>query len=119
MTTRWTSMSAALVLLAGAGCDAETDPPIEPYDPLPLVDPMIGTGGIGGEVVGLNPGASVPFGMTQTGPDTRDTTTGAPPFYHFGGYYYPDDLITGISHEHANGMGTNDFGTIQVMPRGV
>ena len=93
------------------------DAPIEAYDPLPLVDPIIGTGGVGGEVIGLNPGASVPWGMTQTGPDTRHSTDGAPAFYHFGGYHYRDDQITAFSHEHANGMGTNDFGNIAVMPR--
>ena len=116
----------AAVSLALLGCeepeplpDPEPTPdaPIEAYDPLPLIDPIIGTGGVGGEVIGLNPGASVPWGMTQTGPDTRHSTDGAPSFYHFGGYHYRDDRITAFSHEHANGMGTNDFGNIAVMPR--
>jgi predicted alpha-1,2-mannosidase len=107
------------VLALGLGCQQPPEPqsPIEPYDPLPLVDPFIGTGGFGAEVIGLNPGAALPFGMTQVGPDTRDSVTGAPPFYHFGGYHYGDDLITGFSHEHANGMGVNDFGGILIMPR--
>ena len=112
-----------LILLVG--CPTEPEPPPEPvpdapiaaYDALPLVDPMIGTGGVGGEVIGLNPGAAVPWGMTQTGPDTRHSTGGAPPFYHFGGYHYRDDRIEAFSHEHANGMGVNDFGNIAILPR--
>lgn len=108
-----------LSLLTACGEEAPVDPPIEAYDPLPLVDPLIGTGGVGGGVIGLNPGATVPFGMTQVGPDTRDSSTGAPQFYHFGGYYYPDDLIVGFSHEHADGMGTNEFGDLMLMPRSV
>jgi len=55
--------------------------------------------------------------MTQTGPDTTHSTQGALPFYHFGGYHYDDDEILGFSHEHANGMGVNDFGTMLVLPR--
>ena len=115
---------ALLLALPLIGCPTEEPPvdppadtPIEAYDPLPLVDPMIGTGGLGGEVIGLNPGASVPWGMTQTGPDTRHSTGGAPPFYHFGGYHYRDDQIVAFSHEHANGMGVNDFGNVAVLPR--
>ena len=120
-----TSPILLLVCTALLGCPTEPEPvptpapdePIAEYDPLPLVDPMIGTGGLGGEVIGLNPGASVPWGMTQTGPDTRHSTGGAPDFYHFGGYHYRDDQILAFSHEHANGMGTNDFGNIGVLPR--
>jgi predicted alpha-1,2-mannosidase len=116
--------SLVLMMLVLAGCEAPSDevppavdPPVAAYDPLPWVDPMIGTGGVGGEVIGLNPGASVPWGMTQTGPDTRHSTDGAPPFYHFGGYHHRDDQIMAFSHEHANGMGVNDFGNVAVLPR--
>ncbi len=115
----------ALVLWAAlAGCrdpDGASDPfrsdPIAPYDPLAYVDPFIGTGGIGAQVTGLTPGASAPFGMTLVGPDTRHSAYGAPPFYHFGGYHYDDDLIDGFSHTHSHGMGVNDYGGIPVMPR--
>ncbi len=112
-------LSPWFLLYSLAACQpaSQGQPAIEAYDPLPLVDPFIGTGGLGAEVVGLNPGAALPFGMTQTGPDTADSVTGSPNFYHFGGYFYEDDLITGFSHEHANGMGVNDFGTIAVLPR--
>ena len=111
------------LLLLLPGCPTEPEPPppadtpIAPYDALALVDPMIGTGGLGAEVIGLNPGAAVPWGMTQTGPDTRHSTGGAPAFYHFGGYHYRDDQVIAFSHEHANGMGVNDFGNIAILPR--
>ncbi len=119
---RFLSTALPLLCVMMLACPTEPPPtpvvdePIAAYDPLPLVDPMIGTGGLGGEVIGLNPGASVPWGMTQTGPDTRHSTSGAPPFYHFGGYHYRDDQIIAFSHEHANGMGTNDFGIIAGTP---
>lgn len=117
-------MRLILLSLALAACppmeepaEAVPDVPVEPYDALSLVDPMIGTGGVGGEVIGLNPGAAVPWGMTQVGPDTRHSTDGAPGFYHFGGYHHRDDQIVVFSHEHANGMGVNDFGNIGILPR--
>jgi predicted alpha-1,2-mannosidase len=104
-----------LALLAQNNCSCD-EAPIEPYDPLLLVDPMIGTGGQFAEVVALNPGASSPFGMTQTGPDTR-FASGTLLLHHFAGYHYPDTHISGFSHQHANGMGVADFGSIMVMPR--
>lgn len=103
--------------LTACGPPHPSTEPIEPYDPLPLVDPFIGTGGIGARLVGLNPGAAVPFGFVQVGPDTRHTTRGQLGFYHFGGYHYDDDLIDGFAHTHANGMGVNDFGGVHVMAR--
>ena len=108
---------APIIVLCGCLPTVAPDEPVAPYDAVALVDPFIGTGGLGGEVVGLNPGAALPFGMTQVGPDTTHSELGALPFYHFGGYHYSDDLILCFSHEHANGMGVNDFGTILVMPR--
>ena len=77
------------------------------------VTETIGTGGEGAEVIGLNPGAAVPFGFVQVGPDTRDSAIGQPGFYHFGGYFHEDDLIDGFAHTHANGMGVNDLGGMQ------
>lgn len=113
-----------LVFLALVGGCKKSEPvpdevsePILPYDPLQYVDPFIGTGGIGGQVTGLNPGASMPFGMTLVGPDTRHSVTGAPGFYHFGGYHYDDDRIDGFSHTHSHGMGVNDYGGVLLMPR--
>lgn len=106
------------LLLSFAACGPHpSTEPVQPYDPAALVDPFIGTGGIGAEVVGLNPGAAAPFGFVQAGPDTRSSTTGQPNFYHFGGYHYDDDRIDGFSHTHANGMGVNDLGGVHLMAK--
>lgn len=94
-----------------------TEPSYVPYDPVQYVDPFVGTGGLGAQVAGVSPGAAVPLGMTLVGPDTRHSVTGAPGFYHFGGYHYDDDQVTGFSHTHSHGMGVNDFVGVLVMGR--
>ncbi len=112
-------MRLLLLCALALGC-ARPDPstePIAPYDPIPLVDPFIGTGGVAARIVGLNPGATTPFGFVQVGPDTRHSTRGQLGFYHFGGYHYDDDRIDGFGHTHANGMGVNDYGGVVVLPR--
>jgi predicted alpha-1,2-mannosidase len=108
------------------GCAGPDEPPpttedpsaaaIEAYDPLPLVDPFIGSGGHGAQIANVNPGASAPFGMTLVGPDTR-VVGGAPLFYHCAGYWWHDTHIWGFSHTHAHGMGVPDYGTVAFMPR--
>lgn len=109
-----------LPMMLLVACTAEPDPaaeaPIAAYDPLPWVDPFIATGGDGAEIANVNPGATVPFGMTLVGPDTRGPW-GAVGFYHCAGYWWTDDLIMGFSHTHAHGMGVPDYQTVQVMPR--
>ncbi|MFM2161475.1 MAG: hypothetical protein RLZZ383_987 [Pseudomonadota bacterium] len=96
----------------------QVDPSAEPiaaYDPLEWVDPFIATGGEGAEIANVNPGASVPFGMTHVGPDSR-LAGGAPPFYHCAGYWWNDTHIHGFSHTHAHGMGVPDFGGVSFFP---
>ncbi|MAD61524.1 MAG: hypothetical protein CMH49_08445 [Myxococcales bacterium] len=88
---------------------------IEVYDPLPLVDPFIATGGLAAEIANVSPGASAPNGLTLIGPDTRKVVM-IPP-YHCAGYHYPDTHIQGFSHTHAHGMGVVDYGGISIMPR--
>ncbi len=108
-----------LVCLLACRPDA-VDPsmtPIEPFDPLPFVDPMIATGGVAAQIANVNPGASAPLGFVLVGPDSRHSTYGAPGFYHCAGYHYEDDQIDGFSHLHAHGMGVPDFGAVLVMPR--
>jgi predicted alpha-1,2-mannosidase len=92
-----------------------TSSPIESYDPIPLVDPFIATGGDVAEIASVSPGASAPLGLTLIGPDTRRGVM-IPP-YHCAGYHYPDTHIQGFSHTHAHGMGVVDYGGISVMPR--
>lgn len=109
-------------LLAGllAGPIACSDPPPEPPlpevdDPLPLVDPMIGAGGIGFAYGSAFVGAAVPHGLIKLGPDT-DGPFGTIQFQHFSGYWAGDDQIQAFSHLHLHGTGAGDFGIIAVMP---
>ncbi|MFO8129964.1 MAG: GH92 family glycosyl hydrolase [Bacteroidales bacterium] len=71
------------------------------------VDPFIGTDGHGHTF----PGAAVPFGMVQVGPDTRkDSWDGC------SGYHYSDSSIMGFSMTHLSGTGVGDYGDFRFMP---
>jgi predicted alpha-1,2-mannosidase len=75
--------------------------------PVDLVNPLIGTDAHGH----VYPGATVPFGMVQLSPDTRDNGwDGA------SGYHYSDSSILGFSHNHLTGTGVGDLGNIMLMP---
>jgi predicted alpha-1,2-mannosidase len=80
-----------------------------------LVDPFIGTGGVGFGVGQVIPAALVPFGMVKAGPDTEGSN-GTPGFSHCAGYYYPDEMIQGFSHIHLPGIGVPDEGNLLFMP---
>lgn len=71
------------------------------------VNPFIGTGGYGH----THPGAMLPHGMIQPGPDTRidgwDSCSG---------YYYEDSTINGFAHTRLSGTGCADFGDFLLMP---
>ena len=71
------------------------------------VNPFIGTGGHGH----THPGAMLPHGMIQSGPDTRidgwDSCSG---------YYYEDSTINGFAHTRLSGTGCADFGDFLLMP---
>ena len=56
------------------------------------------------------PGATVPFGMVQWGPDTT------PSERHSGGYDYRDNHITGFSLTHLNGAGCSLYGDFPFLP---
>lgn len=94
--------------------DDPSSAPIEAYDPIALVDPFIATGGQGAQIANTNPGASLPWGLSHVGPDTRKES-GSPGFYHCAGYWWEDDFIHGFSHNHAHGMGVPDFGGVGMM----
>ncbi len=76
-------------------------------NPIELVDPFIGTDYHGHTY----PGVSVPFGMVQLSPDTRQTGWDA-----CSGYHYSDNSIAGFSHTHLSGTGIGDYGDIMLMP---
>lgn len=71
------------------------------------VNPFIGTDYHGHTF----PGASLPGGMVQLGPDTDihgwDWSSG---------YHYSDSSVMGFSHLHRSGMGAGDWGDILIMP---
>jgi predicted alpha-1,2-mannosidase len=71
------------------------------------VNPMIGTAEHGH----VYPGATVPFGMVQLSPDTRDGTWDGS-----SGYHYSDTSILGFSHNHLTGTGCADLGNILLIP---
>src|SRR5690606_7947287 len=104
--------------------DLPTDLPSEDgFEPYPwpdealteLVDPIIGSGGPGYTVGSMNPGAALPCGMIQPGPDS-----GIGPvqisFMNCTGYYYEQTHLWGFSHSRLNGMGVPDYGAVQVTP---
>ncbi|MBK8810607.1 MAG: GH92 family glycosyl hydrolase [Acidobacteria bacterium] len=76
-------------------------------DPARYVNPFIGTGGHGHTF----PGATVPFGMVQLSPDTReDNWDGS------SGYHYSDNVIWGFSHTHLSGTGIPDYCDVLFAP---
>ncbi len=71
------------------------------------VNPLVGTDGHGHTY----PGAILPFGMIQPGPDTRLEGWDGCSAYH-----YSDDTLYGFSHTHLSGTGCSDFGDLLLMP---
>lgn len=77
------------------------------------VNPFIGTGAVESALSGNNyPGATVPFGMVQLSPDTRE----APDWAQASGYDYNDSTIYGFSHTRLSGTGASDFIDILMFP---
>ena len=77
------------------------------------VNPFIGTGAVQSSLSGNNyPGATVPFGMVQLSPDTREE----PVWALAGGYVYIDSIIYGLSHTRLSGSGAADFIDILLFP---
>jgi len=73
-----------------------------------FVNVFIGTGGHGHTY----PGPSLPFGMIQPGPDTRNDNS----WDSCAGYHLSDTSIIGFSHTHLSGVGVPDYGDILLMP---
>lgn len=77
------------------------------------VNPFIGTGAVESSLLGgTYPGATVPFGMVQLSPDTREN----PDWAQAAGYDYNDKTIYGFSHTHLSGTGLSDLLDILLMP---
>ena len=97
----WVVACLAACLL---GCTPAAD---EVVDKTSYVNLFIGTGGHGH----THPGAMVPHGMIQPGPDTRIHGWDA-----CSGYYYEDTRINGFAHTRLSGTGCADFGDFLLMP---
>ncbi|WP_256009432.1 GH92 family glycosyl hydrolase [Desertivirga xinjiangensis] len=77
------------------------------------VNPFIGTGALTNSLAGCTyPGATVPFGMVQLSPDTRED----PGWTATSGYDHNDNTIVGFSHTHMSGTGVADLFDILFMP---
>jgi predicted alpha-1,2-mannosidase len=72
-----------------------------------FVNPFIGTLGTGH----TSPGACVPFGNIQAGPETGNFD-----WSYTAGYQYKDKKITGFSQNRLNGTGIPDLGDLPIMP---
>jgi len=93
-------LSVATVLFATVACS-------DKVTPVEAVDPFVGTGFHGHTY----PGATVPFGMVQLSPDTRNVGWDG-----CSGYHYSDDAILGFSHTHLSGTGCADLGDFLFTP---
>ncbi|WP_290091598.1 GH92 family glycosyl hydrolase [uncultured Bacteroides sp.] len=100
----WVIICLAMGLLGGTGCTSSVN---KTTDYAAYVNPFIGTGGHGH----THPGAMVPHGMIQPGPDTRIHGWDA-----CSGYYYEDTKINGFAHTRLSGTGCADFGDFLLMP---
>lgn len=111
-------MIVLLTLLAGCSDQGTEISPAHAAarDLVALVDPRIGTGGLGYSVGCGFPGAAMPHGLVKVSPDTADQGGSSPGFYHGGGYHADDELIQGFSHLHAHGIGLTAYGIIALMP---
>jgi predicted alpha-1,2-mannosidase len=77
------------------------------------VNPFIGTGAVASSLSGNNfPGATVPFGMMQLSPDTRN----APDWAQASGYDYNYSNSYGFSHTHVSGPGVAELFDVLVLP---
>jgi predicted alpha-1,2-mannosidase len=104
------SFSLSMLLLASALCGSgqQAAKSVTAY-----VNPFIGTGAVGSGLSGNNfPGATVPFGMVQLSPDTRDE----PDWGVASGYDHNDKTIAGFSHTHLSGTGVAELFDVLLMP---
>ncbi|MDD4969089.1 MAG: GH92 family glycosyl hydrolase [Paludibacter sp.] len=77
------------------------------------VNPFIGSGAVASSLSGNNfPGATVPFGMVQLSPDTKNV----PDWAQASGYDYNDSILYGFSHTHLSGTGVAELFDILVLP---
>lgn len=106
--TSLSGLVGCMMALSGV-VNAQTNQKVTAY-----VNPFIGTGPVNGSSLSGNnyPGATVPFGMVQLSPDTKD----APDWGAASGYDYNDKTIAGFSHTHLSGTGVAEMFDVLLMP---
>lgn len=111
---------ASLIAFAfTSGISAKDVRPQTQVPPVELVNPLIGTSGMGHTF----PGACAPFGAVQLSPDTDTIPHNVngeyqPKTYDYcAGYRYDDPTIVGFSHTHLSGTGHSDLGDLLIMPQ--
>jgi len=72
-----------------------------------FVNVFLGTDGTGHTF----PGPSMPFGMVQPSPDTRDEG-----WSHTSGYQFRDTTVLGFSQTHLSGTGIGEMGDVLLLP---
>jgi predicted alpha-1,2-mannosidase len=101
---------------AGETNDAGEEPQlVDAERALELVDPFIGTGGLGFGYAALTPAAQMPNGLVKLGPDTTKQGSHGE-LNHFSGYHYDDPDTRGFSHLHLVGTGAAGLGNLRVLP---
>lgn len=99
---------AVLFLTGSQIVSAQTNERLTNY-----VNPLIGTGAVKNSLSGNTyPGATVPFGLVQLSPDTKENPEWGEP----SGYNYNEKKIYGFSHTHLSGTGVADLFDIMLMP---
>lgn len=116
MFLRGGALLFAFALLAG--CSESTAPEANPnpqqptppvlpdFDPLPFVDPFIGSFFDFGQ---MSPAAALPFGLVKLGPDT-DSGQSLVPYRGHTGYQYEQPVMLGFSHTRLDGIGCQGAG---------
>jgi len=105
-------MRFAVLFLALVACGPSFP---EVTAPLEYASPLFGSGGWGYAAGQAQPGAEVPNGLVNVGPDTSGPN-GTVRFLHFDGYWAGDNLVQGFSHLHLSGTGGADYGILSLMP---
>jgi predicted alpha-1,2-mannosidase len=105
------SLISVALLASGGVTGSVTDNSAEKV--AACVNPFIGTGAVENSLSGNTyPGATVPFGLIQLSPDTKDNPEWGEP----SGYDYNARRIYGFSHTHLSGTGVADFFDVMLMP---
>src|ERR1051326_3132273 len=107
LDSRQMRVAIAIVVVAACG-DNNVLPLPEVTDPVALVDPTIGTGGLGFAYGSCFVGGAAPHGVVNAGPHKNGTLFGTVNFQHYSGYFAGDDRIQGFSQLHLHGAGATD-----------